>query len=78
MLLPSTRSRMLTLKQVMDGSKNLRQGTEYVCLLLTVTGEKLSSDTAAVAPFIEKFKKKVDELNLRPEQVYNADKSGLF
>ncbi|KAI8441470.1 hypothetical protein MSG28_015064 [Choristoneura fumiferana] len=46
--------------------------------LLTVTGEKLSSGTAAVAAFVEKFKKKVNDLSLIPDQVYNADESGLF
>ena len=45
---------------------------------LTVTGEKLSSNFAAVDPFQKLFLNKVRELNLGPEQVYNADESGLF
>lgn len=45
---------------------------------LTVTGEKLSSNFAAVEPFQKLFLNKVRELNLGPEQVYNADESGLF
>ncbi|XP_022823355.1 jerky protein homolog-like [Spodoptera litura] len=52
--------------------------SRYGIRLLTITGEKLSSDTSAVAPFVEKFKKKVDDLGLTPDQVYNADESGLF
>ncbi|CAH1956700.1 unnamed protein product [Acanthoscelides obtectus] len=46
--------------------------------LLTVTGEKLSSNFAAVDPFQKLFLNKVREMNLGPEQVYNADESGLF
>lgn len=45
---------------------------------LTITGEKLSSDVSAVDPFQKKFELKVQELGLLPEQVYNADESGLF
>ncbi|CAG5048130.1 unnamed protein product [Parnassius apollo] len=46
--------------------------------LLTVSGEKLSSDESAVQPFIQHFKNKVEELGLLPDQIYNADESGLF
>ncbi|KMQ86595.1 jerky-like protein [Lasius niger] len=34
--------------------------------MLTLTGEKLSSDEAAVSPFIEKFEKTVEDLDLTP------------
>lgn len=46
--------------------------------LLTTTGEKLSCDFEAVEPYKEKFKKTLEELNLCPDQIYNADESGLF
>lgn len=46
--------------------------------LLTQTGEKLSSDEASVQPFIDKFKQTIEEMDLCPDQVYNADESGLF
>lgn len=46
--------------------------------LLTLTGERLSCDLESVEPFIEKFKSKVEELGLGPDQIYNADESGLF
>lgn len=46
--------------------------------LLTITGEKLSSDVGAVDPFVKKFQEKIKELGLVPDQVYNADESGLF
>lgn len=46
--------------------------------LLTISGEKLSSNESAVQPFIEHFKNKVEELGLLPDQIYNADESGLF
>jgi hypothetical protein len=44
---------------------------------LTITGEKLSCDLSAVDPFVRKFQE-FQELGLGPEQVYNADESGLF
>lgn len=46
--------------------------------LLGITGEKLSSDVAAVEPFKEQFQKVIQEMGLTPDQVYNADESGLF
>jgi hypothetical protein len=45
---------------------------------LTVSGEKLSSDITAIEPFKNKFLQKIGELGLTPDQVYNADESGLF
>lgn len=45
---------------------------------LTITGEKLSSDFSAVDPFQKLFLEKVQELNLNPHQICNADESGLF
>lgn len=46
--------------------------------LLSMTGEKLSCDVAAVDPYKEKFKEIINELELTPDQIYNADESGLF
>lgn len=46
--------------------------------LLTVTGTKLSSNEAAVPPFIEAFTNNIEVLNLTADQVYNAVASGLF
>lgn len=46
--------------------------------ILSLTGEKLSCDVEAVAPFVEKFKQTVEEMDLGPDQIYNADESGLF
>jgi len=45
---------------------------------LKVSGEKLSSDSTAVMPFLQKFAEKMNELSLLPSQVYNADESALF
>lgn len=45
---------------------------------LTVCGEKLSSNESAVQPFQREFLHKVNEMGLVPDQVYNADESGLF
>lgn len=46
--------------------------------LLSTTGEKLSCDVDAVEPYKEKFQKVIEEMALTPDQVYNADESGLF
>lgn len=46
--------------------------------LLSLTGERLSCQEDSVEPFIAKFKKTIEEMNLTPDQVYNADESGLF
>ncbi|XP_015187494.1 PREDICTED: jerky protein homolog-like [Polistes dominula] len=46
--------------------------------LLTISSEKLSNDESAVQLFIQHFKDKVEELGLLPDQIYNADESGLF
>lgn len=45
---------------------------------LKVSGEKLSSDPTVVQPFLEKLAAKIQELNLQPNQIYNADESALF
>lgn len=46
--------------------------------LLSMTGEKLSCDIDSVEPFMQEFKQVIDEMGLTPDQVYNADESGLF
>jgi hypothetical protein len=51
-----------------------RHGIRY----LSIAGEKLSSDNAAVEPFKQKFAETIEALDLVPEQIYNADESGLF
>ena len=45
---------------------------------LKVVGEKLSSDSSAVQPFLQNFHEKMNKLNLLPSQIYNADESALF
>nr|CAI5841307.1 unnamed protein product [Callosobruchus analis] len=45
---------------------------------LKVTGEKLSDDENAVVLFRTELKQKVEQLGLSPEQIYNADQSGLY
>lgn len=46
--------------------------------MLKICGEKLSNKPTLIDPFLEKFHDKVLELKLTPEQIYNADESGLF
>lgn len=45
--------------------------------LLKICGEKLSANELAVPQFKQDFINKINENNLRPEQIYNADESGL-
>lgn len=44
---------------------------------LTVTGEKLSADCAAADKFVDEFVDLIASENISPQQVYNADESGL-
>lgn len=46
--------------------------------ILSISGEKLSSQPELVAPFLSKFRQKILELNLSHNQIYNADESGLY
>lgn len=45
---------------------------------LKVCGEKLSSQPELVEPFKHKLFKIIEDLSLTPEQIYNADESGVF
>lgn len=44
---------------------------------IQMSGEKLSADETDVANFIKSLSTKISELGLTPEQVYNADETGL-
>lgn len=55
----------------MDGCRN---GIRF----LKICGEILSSDTTAITPFIHTLRAKMVEMELKNEQLYNADESGLF
>lgn len=50
----------------------------YGIRLLTISGEKLSSNPELVDPFKQKLKNKIEELAILPDQIYNADESGLY
>ncbi|XP_066137377.1 jerky protein homolog-like [Euwallacea fornicatus] len=50
----------------------------YGIRLLSISGEKLSAQPQLVQPFKEKLIKIIKELDLRMEQIYNADESGLY
>lgn len=52
--------------------------TRYGIRLLSISGEKLSAQPQLVQPFKEKLMKTITELDLRMEQIYNADESGLY
>jgi hypothetical protein len=58
---------------VQIGLKNLNKSTEF-----TLTGNKLSHNTLAAEFFQQRFLEELKELGLNPDQIYNADESGLF
>ncbi|XP_053691682.1 jerky protein homolog-like [Sabethes cyaneus] len=43
-----------------------------------VVGEKVSADLPAYLKFKPVFAKKIDEMQLKPSQIYNADESAIF
>ena len=45
---------------------------------LSIQGEKLSAAEETVEPFLQKLKEVVEERGLIPEQIYNADETGLL
>jgi hypothetical protein len=45
---------------------------------LEIHGESLSGDLTAATLFNEEFNSLMEKFNLTPEQIYNADESGLF
>ncbi|XP_068735338.1 jerky protein homolog-like [Montipora capricornis] len=45
---------------------------------LSIQGEKLSAAEETVKPFLEKLQKVIEEKGLIPEQIYNADETGLL
>ena len=45
---------------------------------LSIQGEKLSAAEETVEPFLQKLHKVIEEKNLIPEQIYNADETGLL
>lgn len=45
---------------------------------ISVQGEKLSSDENAADQFKEDFRKFIEESGFSPEQIYNADETGLY
>lgn len=46
--------------------------------MLKICGEKLSGNDAAVPGFLESFKVTMELLGMNPEQIYNADETGLI
>jgi len=53
---------------------NLRHGIKNVAL----RGESLSADLSGIEPFKEELKKVMESEGLSPQQVYNADETGLW
>jgi len=45
---------------------------------LKITGEKLSCVETSIEPFRNELLRAINENNLKLEQIYNADESGLF
>ncbi|XP_055371533.1 jerky protein homolog-like [Condylostylus longicornis] len=51
-----------------------RHGIRFI----KICGEKLSSQKELVDPFLIKLAEKIKQLNLAPDQIYNADETGLY
>ena len=45
---------------------------------LSIQGKKLSAAEETVEPFLQKLQKMIEERGLTPEQIYNADETGLL
>ena len=45
---------------------------------LNVQGETLSTDTSLISWCVKSLKGKIEERQLCPEQIYNADKTGVY
>lgn len=45
---------------------------------LTISGEKLSADLSSITPFIHRLRSKMTELDIKEDQLYNADESCLY
>ena len=45
---------------------------------LSIQDEKLSAAEETAEPFLEKLQKVIEEKGLIPEQIYNADETGLL
>lgn len=80
----ATKAKQLYAKYYGDGNFNASRGwisnfrKRYGIRRLKICGEKLSSDTTAVEPFIKELDQTIKSLNLQPSQIYNADESALF
>lgn len=59
---------------ILDGCINLK--AIWYPFIERVSGEKLSSDEFAMQQFMARFKEKVEEQRLLPEDIYNAEESG--
>ena len=57
------------------GQKFLKR---HAIRLLKVTGEKLSGNQSAIGPFRAELLELIKQMELRLEQIYNADESGLM
>ncbi|KAJ8953792.1 hypothetical protein NQ314_007205 [Rhamnusium bicolor] len=80
----ATKSKHLYAKYYGDKNFNASRGwvanfrKRYGIRRLKICGEKLSSDTAAVEPFINELDQTIKSLKLQPSENYNADESALF
>jgi hypothetical protein len=45
---------------------------------LKVTGEKLSKDLTGLEPFLIRFSQIITDMGHIPDQIYNADESGIY
>lgn len=82
---PLVKEKSLQLNKLMNGDPSFSASCGFLdrwkkrhgIRQLTISGEKLSADNEAAADFLKEFKDLVSSQNYTPQQVYNADETGL-
>lgn len=82
---PLIKEKALQLNELMNGEKSFSASTGWLDRFkkrhgirqLAVTGERLSSNEAAATEYLNKFSNLIAAGNYSPQQIYNADETGL-
>ncbi len=82
---PLIKEKALQLNELMNGDKSFSASTGWLHRFknrhgirqLAVTGERLSSNEAAATEFLNTFADLIAAGNFSPQQIYNADETGL-
>lgn len=82
---PLIKEKALHLNRLMNGDESFTASTGWLDRFkkrhgirqLTITGERLSSDEAAACEYVNTFTDMILAENYSPQQIYNADETGL-